>query len=613
MKNKISIFFAALLIIALLSALPAFATLIYDGTNAELEAQGYVGITTESELKSVKGKVYLKNDIVLTSGVGGTALDAIINGNGHTVYLNGGFSVINSGKNVTAENLVLAGDVVLPEGFFEKNGIKSYGPLSVGGIDGILFLKNVRSHVNITVQDTKISGAIGGVMGAACSEDTILENVLYSGKLDTGNGEMVGTEPEERAIGGIFGAFSTKVKCTDVFANAEITVGNKNVSAVGGLFGMITDEGVIRLENGSFNGSLTVTGEVDEEYGVGGIVGSVARSETWLARLTNNADITLTNKSCTAPLGGVAGRVNGGGVKIIFARAVNNGQIKGTNIAGGVVGELSTADTQSADTDNLIFEQTINTSNVTASLFAGGIMGKVKTNSILVMSHAINISAISATDKENGKAAGIIGDLSAYISRSASFSNIFNTGDVSAANAAPICGLDTKKISAEQYSCYYSNDFEGYPFGRKKTFEEIEALRKEINFNLVDTTDLSEALHLIEKKVQEDYTKESWKNLLNVINAGYDILHRYDVTQAEIDAAVTAVIAAIDALESKYTDVEGENEEDKALNTQAASPFADKSADGGVFGCGAAITASTVIFIATLALGAGVAFKKKEN
>lgn len=132
------------------------------------------------------------------------------------------------------------------------------------------------------------------------------------------------------------------------------------------------------------------------------------------------------------------------------------------------------------------------------------------------------------------------------------------------------------------------------------TEEEANALIADITaakeglVALGDFSAVDAKLAELDALVSGDYTAESWKALKDAIDAA-NALKSGEATQADVDAALTAINAAADAL-VKPTATEPAVEEPKP----------------GESGCGGIVGVSAVVIVASLGLGA-VALKRKEN
>ncbi len=558
MKKKICILLAAILTLSVLAALPTFALVVPlpdDGTNMELEAQGYKGVTTEEELKEAQGKVYLKNDIYLTYGMSGVKTDMMIHGNGHTVYFSGGLSIMEWGKNVSVENLTLAGDVSVYYDLFDENEMINYGPLALHGIDGTLSLKDVHSHVNITIENQDIDGSIGGIISRTLSSDVYWEDISYTGTINVGKSEMVGECPTGNSIGGIAGTTSGNLTATNIYVNGEIIIDNKNFCGIGGVIGTARG-GNITFNNCSFDGSLEVFREANENCGIGGIIGYLDANckvgdNTKFVGLSNSAEITVSTPETLVPVGGIIGYAKSNFAPIALKKIVNIGKVTGTNIAGGIIGEFFVP--EDGENAEILFDRNRNLVNVVANLTAGGIVGKVTTNAPITFVETITTGNISVRDEENGKAAGTIADFSSTLEKSVSASNLYNIVNLYGANVSPIFDIDSAYLADEIGDCFYSSELEGEHFGTKKTKSEIQDIIYEIDIGR--TSEFREAVSSLYRLRETDYTAESWANAQNAIYAGNASLSGEDEpTQEQIDAATAVVYEAIAKLELKPID-----------------------------------------------------------
>ncbi len=709
MKKILSIFLVACMLLSM--SILAFAEAEDDGTNAELEAAGYKGISTEEELKSQTGKFYLKNDITITSGKGGNKTDTYIDGNGHTVTLAGGLTMVNWGKNVEMRNLTIDGEVILNDGdtnqavFNDKpqggsNDSSHYGPFSIHGIDEKLYVENCHSKVNITINVSDLPGSIGGFMGKSHGQNATWKNVSYTGTLNVGNGTMSNGSAEMRTIGGIAGMSGSNLTAVNVTVNATLNINATNASGVGGLFG-VTRVGDNKFTNCTFNGELNFGGTCESAYGIGGIAGWAMGTPFVAEGLNNYGNISATNTENVGAVGGIFGHVNANKSHMTFDKVVNRGAITGTVSAGGVVGEFTSGAELADELPGFALTAVKNDGAVTAPYAAGGLIGKMNQlipDFVVTFSNVVNTADISATAVASGTAGtdgyiagaegagAVVGVMPAADEGGADYSfqvdTIYHIGVVSGENSTPLLKVPENWLLGDSGDAYYCQDVTGEHFGEKEDKDTIESIIKEINFVQVDKYLLTVALEALVGKLEADYTAETWAALATAIEAGTALNESDEATQEEVDAATAAINAAVEALTLKpldrtaldallaevealdkndyrgdtwrnvtraledakaelkkqsdvdkvlaalqtavtglvkkvddttITDALAETTAPEAQETTAAPTDAATTAAPEEKGCGGAIAATAVVLAAVLALGTGVALKKKED
>ncbi len=710
MKKILSIFLVACMLLSM--SILAFAEAEDDGTNAALEAAGYKGISTEEELKSQTGKFYLKNDITITSGKGGNKTDTYIDGNGHTVTLAGGLTMVNWGKNVEMKNLTIDGEVTLNDGdtteavFNDKpaggsNDSSHYGPFSIHGIDEKLYVENCHSKVNITINVTDLPGSIGGFMGKSHGQNATWKNVSYTGTLNVGSGNMSNASSEMRTIGGIAGMSGANLTAVNVEVNATLNINATNASGVGGLFG-ITRAGDNRFTNCTFNGELNFGGTCEAAFGIGGIAGYALGTPFVAEGLNNYGKVSATNTENAGAVGGIFGHINANKSHMTFDKVVNRGAITGTVSAGGVVGEFTSGAELAEELPGFALTAVKNDGAVTAPYAAGGLIGKMNQlipDFVVTFSNVVNTADISATAVASGTAGAddyiagaegagaVVGVMPAADEGGADYSfqvdTIYHTGVVSGENSTPLLKVPENWLLGDSGNAYYCQDVTGEHFGEKEDKDVIESIIEEINFVQVDKYLLTVALEATVGKLEADYTAETWAALAAALEEGTALNESEEATQEAVDAATAAINTAVAALELKPLDraaldallaeiealdkndyrgdtwrnvtraledakaeLTKQSEVDKvlaALQTavdglvkkeddttitdaivdttapeaqETTAPQAqettapDKTDDKG---CGGAIAATAVVLAAVLALGTGVALKKKED
>ncbi len=713
MKKILSIFLVACMILSM--SVLAFAE--DDGTNAELESQGYKPVSTEDEFLTTGGKIYLTQDIVFSSPkTGNQKNDGKIDGNGHTVTFAGGIAIISWSKNVEVRNLKMEGSVEISDGsttaavWEAEDGSsenRHYGPFAIHGIDGNLVVQNCESEVDITINNTKLPGSIGGFMGKSHGSNATWKNVKYSGTMNLPASPMTNEHMEMRTIGGIAGMSGANLIAENVNVSAVMNVGATEAAGIGGIFG-ITRDGNNNFKNCSFNGEINFSGTCLPEYGIGGIAGWTMGDPFIAEGLNNNGKITATNTANLAPVGGIFGMVDAKGSNMEFRKVVNTGAVTGTKTAGGVVGEFVSGAELTTNEKVLkygfMLNSVMNTGNVEAPMAAGGLIGKINqlmafvdgTSTdpfVIEFSNVVNAGNIKATAVTVGEpgdadyvagaegAGAAVGVMPAAPEEGVynfTVKTIYTIGTVSGENSTPIIKVPTEWLLGETAENFYCQDVTGSHFGEKKTKAEIDAIIATINFVSLNTYNLSVAMSGLDGKLESDYEADTWKAAADAIAVGDGIIkgtveadeaavtaateainaavaalklktvdkatltaildeakklnkddYRGDtwrkldraltdaevafVKQSDLDAAVLAIREAIDGLQLKDTDAPTEEVTEAPTSGVTEAATTEAPTEPAKKGCGGAITATAAVLTAVLALGAGVAFKKKED
>ncbi len=544
MKNKICAVLAVIFLLSYIGALPLFAV-EDDGTNIDLESQGYVGITTEKELKTTTKDFYLKNDIVFTEGIGNSRSDIRIHGNGHTVYFEGGLSIIESGANITVQDLKLEGKVNIGEDTFSEKFPLHYGPLVTKVTGGSLSLSDITATMDIMITDSGFSGCIGGLIGRSVATAVNYNNVAYKGSINTGKSVMSGYGYSPVSVGGIAGTEGYAVTIKDVNVVADIVVGNELISGVGGLFG--------KLENVSdaiydcyFTGSISVDGRVQSNCGIGGIVGVLSQFVN-LNNVANDGNIFVSGEASNASVGGVIGVLTPVGSNEKFERVLNTGNLSGAHIAGGIVGNM--LDERLA---NLSIFNVKNEGTVIAESIAGGIIGRHSTENALTISNAYNKGAISVVNADAEGAGGIIGfsDCTEKLQKIVSMHSAYNSGNITGNNATPLAdlnGYSDESVNTE--GLFYSNDILGSSIGKKTTDEDIKIKVQDINFLNVSFSAFSTLYNRFEALEPSHYTTDSWARAEAAVAEGDRLYNAAVKRQWQVDDVIDELQDALDSLE----------------------------------------------------------------
>ena len=92
----------------------------------------------------------------------------------------------------------------------------------------------------------------------------------------------------------------------------------------------------------------------------------------------------------------------------------------------------------------------------------------------------------------------------------------------------------------------------------------LSTIKEEVQ---VDKSKLEEAIKEVEKLKEEDYTKDSWSNLIEKLNLAKEVLSKEDATQDEVDNAIKALNEAISGLVKK-DETEGPVDPEKPVDPE---------------------------------------------
>ena len=160
--------------------------------------------------------------------------------------------------------------------------------------------------------------------------------------------------------------------------------------------------------------------------------------------------------------------------------------------------------------------------------------------------------------------------------------------------------IDSKEYTTASYAALAAAiaDTEAFLSGmaNNATAQEAEALAAAIEaakaalVKLGDFTALDAKIAELEALVSTEYTAESWKTLTDAIAAA-KALKNAGAAQADVDAALAAIVAAADALAKP------------AATEEVTEPVAQS-------GCGGVVSVSAVVLVATLGFGVTVLKRK---
>ncbi len=410
MKKLLSILLIVTLLLAsVLVLVPTASALEDDGTNAELEAQGYRGITALNQM-SAGGKFYLKNDVTVTGSLGNYPNGAILDGNGKTITVNSATSIWVWADGATIKNLNLTG-AITSTAIGSTDGANQNQRYNEGvltkGFEGNVLLENITSDVDL-VLDGGTFRFVGFYGKSEAANTLTMKNVVNKGDITV----TAGTNVER--LGGIIGWVGGTAKFTDCAYTGNITI-EGNPSRVGGIVGVATGT-AITLENCSNSGNILFNTAYagTKDICMGGVIGLAETGNTVITGCKNSGTVQNTNLYDKLSVGGIAGKINFG-VKI--SDCINSGAIKGGNKNGGdnigyggIVGSLF-----SIGRSDTTFEVTrcLNTAKFEVSgtaMHVAGIVGMANSVPSLTITNCLNTGEMAHNNSGayNGTA-GILG------------------------------------------------------------------------------------------------------------------------------------------------------------------------------------------------------------
>ena len=222
--------------------------------------------------------------------------------------------LVGNGGTMTLRNCSNDGVTVRATGFISENG---YYCAYLGGYIGYGY--NVEGLTNNADVISDLTGAyVGGIAG----------RLQYAANKCTNNGKVSG----DSFVGGISGYLysPTSEEFTELYNYGEI-VGN---NFTGGLIGKVEYYGIYALTASENHG------DVSGNQFVGGLVGHFGRYRNYNFTITsvkNTGDIV----GSSSYVGGLFGYIGGYGVDSVVDNALSTGNVTGSFLVGGLVGEAA--------------------------------------------------------------------------------------------------------------------------------------------------------------------------------------------------------------------------------------------------------------------------------
>lgn len=293
----------------------------------------------------------------------------------------------------------------------ENNGVIK-GESYVGGISGAIYGVSYSSYptrytyfeISVVTNNADII-ATGDYIGGFTGYATRLSSVTTSeNKADVTGGNYVG---------GMLGyAPSTHIRATGISNENKIT-GKGYVGGFAGYTGIV--------EDAINNGVIESTGIIVEDSIAKSYVGGIAGYCTGLIGCTNNSDISITHNGQF--VGGLAGYINMSN-KDCLNDNENNGVIKGGDYTAGIVGYITTPQSEG----NYAITNNRNNNSVTGSSYVGGIIGYAKGISYSSYpTRYTNIEVTYCTNNGEITGSGYVGGIVGGYARLTTDSNLMDT------------------------------------------------------------------------------------------------------------------------------------------------------------------------------------------
>lgn len=349
------------------------------------------------------------------------------------------------------------------------------GSKPFGGIKEFsgIFDGNNKSIKNINIEiDNDTTSDIATALIQNVTGDSTIKNLILDGGTIRGNryiGSFVGTVGVEDNISTTVGTDFHKFTIDNLTSDVDLISNNLDTGIVyevimGGFVAMIEDRTVI-ITNSMYSGKIISNSTL--KCIMGGIIGKVLNSDITISELINNNDISVgINNTSVNTIGGILGESviigterfningfdlinsgnlynngNGRGIVggIIGANKTNNGEstlsivdsknegdIKGVNILGGVIGFSTKALIVISDTYNKgLIEGLVDIDNLAILGSAGGIVGNNEGMELVNISNTYNVGDIGGNFKYTG---GLIGRNASW--STTDITDSYNTGDI---------------------------------------------------------------------------------------------------------------------------------------------------------------------------------------
>ena len=261
-------------------------------------------VASAEELAAMEsnGTYYLSDDVTITGEWQYAEFKGTLDGNGHTVYLDGAtlsgglFTVLNGAtvKNLSVQALSEA-TFILP------SNVDSYGVIAARAI-GNNTVENVVAQVNILQMETTVKD-VGGLVGNLRAGSLTLRNCVYAGVIGSGRSGY------GNYVGGILG--STWNGAVNLSITNCVTYGAySGQNHCGGVIGGIQqgeDKGVTNLTL-QYNVNYANVVNTGGAENAGGIIGYRCAPDGGSTRILNNINYGyVANSASNGKVGGIGG------------------------------------------------------------------------------------------------------------------------------------------------------------------------------------------------------------------------------------------------------------------------------------------------------------------
>ncbi len=430
--------------------------------------------------------------------------------------------------------------------------------------------------------------------------------------------------------GGMLGA-NNEIAATKLVTTFYGCVNQGNVTATGnacagGMYGIANTLGTINFEY------CVNSGAISSNSSAGGLVSVVeAKLTNFLVTNCKNEGAVTANATTTPRAGGLAARIavaNGGKVEIL--NSANTGAIESkgdtsNGIAGGIVGNIADV---TATMNGNVNKGTVKcaTTSAVAPIVANQTKLASGTNYYLTDCATGTFTHGTAEASVDSRIASMVFDVkgdSLHLDKAVKAAAVLVQSDYEPATWTDFSNAlaAAESIIKNIYSTQAAID---------EAKANLEAKIAALDPKALDLTEYNAVMGKFDELNSGDWSGNSFLVVTEAVKVVEDIKADANALQSKFDAALDAVVAAIDALEergenggtidveqngqltlpplrtSKTTTASTEPEPTEEETTTATTAAKKK-------GCGGLIGGAAVVVTAVLAIGAGVSLKKKED
>ena len=338
------------------------------------------------------------------------------------------------------------------------------GMVGTTGTSGSLTIRHARNHhlAIIVIRAHARGGGIVGRTGVPTTIDNVINNArVYSPSSDSGQtgDNVILNFFTGITMGGIIGRTDGITSITNVVNNGAVESGlatgtgvaaangRNHTSFLGGIVGFANNR--ITIQDATNTATIRRSrSSARANNHVGGIIGhihnggSVANRRAELRNVTNAGTInTQTGDAVTHNAGGIVGFVRDrASAVVIIADAINTGNVRARNNAGGIIGH--------ANSRNILITGAMNYGNISTAMTgarrAGGIVGLGNRTQLRIFDSG-NAGTITSASSGSAGAAGFGGLVGSSSGANFRIERSFNTGFVNGVhfNTGGLVGRNT--------------------------------------------------------------------------------------------------------------------------------------------------------------------------